>query len=71
LLFIEQVYNDLNIKSDYIRCPLCKHGRLCDKPIGEKAVAIQLNEGYREQDGDCIILKCPKCSQKFVIHFSK
>lgn len=71
MLFIEQVYEKSNIKSDYVRCPSCKRGRLCDKPIGEKATVIALKPGHSERTSSSIILKCPKCSQKFIIHLSK
>ena len=71
MLFIEQVYEKSNIKSDYVRCPSCKRGRLCDKPIGEKATVIALKSGHSERTSSRIILKCPKCSQKFIIHLSK
>ncbi len=40
MLLIEQVYGQGNIKCDYVKCPACKQGRLCDKPVGEKAMAI-------------------------------
>ena len=49
MLFIEQVYEKSNIKSDYVRCPSCKRGRLCDKPIGEKATVIALKSGHSER----------------------
>ena len=35
MIFIQQVYEDADIKSEYVRCPSCKRGRLCDKPKGD------------------------------------
>ena len=71
MLFIEQIYENANLKSDYIKCPSCKHGRLCDKPVGDRATMIALKTEGNIQTSGKIILKCPKCSQKFLIHFSK
>ena len=52
MLLIEQIYEPNNIRSDYVRCPACKRGRLCDKPVGEKAmaIAIQGDTGRRFDD---------------------
>lgn len=71
MLFIEQICEDANLKSEYLKCPSCKRGRLCDKPVGEKATVLALRTGKERQASNRIILKCPKCSQKFLIHFSK
>lgn len=71
MIFIQQVYEDNDIKSVYIKCPSCKHGRLCDKPKGETATVIALKPDHQERTGGTIILKCPKCSQKFLVYFSK
>jgi uncharacterized protein with PIN domain len=71
MIIIEQVYEDTDIKSDFVRCPSCKRGRLCDKPIGDIATMIALKTDQKERTSSRIILKCPKCSQKFLIHFSK
>ena len=71
MILIEKVYEDVDIRSEYVRCPSCKRGRLCDKPKGEVATVIALKTDYQGGTGSKIILKCPKCSQKFLIHLSK
>lgn len=71
MLLIEQVFEKNNIKSDYVKCPSCKRGRLCDKPVGEKATAIAIKSDHASRTSSRIILKCPKCSQKFIIYLSK
>ena len=71
MLLIEQIYEPNNIRSDYVRCPACKRGRLCDKPVGEKAMAIAIQGATAKTRNSRIILKCPRCSQKFVISFTK
>ena len=71
MLLIEQIYEPNNIRSDYVRCPACKRGRLCDKPVGEKAMAIAIQGDTAKTRSSRIILKCPRCSQKLVISFTK
>lgn len=71
MLLIEQIYEPENFKFDYVRCPVCKRGRLCDKPVGEKAMAIAIRGDSPQKRSSRIILKCPKCSRKFVISFTK
>ncbi|MCH5273425.1 MAG: hypothetical protein J1E35_07105 [Lachnospiraceae bacterium] len=70
MLVIEQFHENPDTQSDYVRCPACKKGRLCDKPAGDKAaVAIKVTVPVKKNSR--IILKCPKCSQKFLIYLSK
>ena len=71
MLLIEQIYEPNNLRSDYVKCPACKRGRLCDKPVGEKAMAIAIQGDTAKTRNSRIILKCPRCSQKFVISFTK
>ncbi len=47
---------------NYLICPKCKKGRLCDKPKNEKVSAI-----ITKPLTNHIIIKCPKCSETFVI----
>ena len=42
MLLIEQIYEHNDIASDYVKCLACKRGRLCDKPAGEKVIAIAI-----------------------------
>lgn len=67
MLLIEQIYEPDNLKCDYVKCPVCKRGRLCDKPVGEKVMAIAVSGETRQRTGTRIILKCPKCAQKFIV----
>ena len=71
MLIIEQIYESSDIKSDFVRCPSCKKGRLCDKPAGERATVIALKPDHVGRTSSKIILKCPKCGQKFMIHLPK
>ena len=71
MLLIEQIFEQDTIQSDFVRCPACKRGRLCDRPAGEKAMAIAIHGDASLRKSSRIILKCPKCSQKFVISFTK
>ena len=67
MLLIEQIYETNNLKIDDVRCPVCKQGRLCDKPMGDKVMVIAVSEEPGHQAGSRIILKCPKCGQRFFI----
>ena len=67
MLLIEQIYETNDLKSDYVRCPVCKQGRLCDKPVGDKVMVIAVSEEHGHQAGSRIILKCPKCGQRFFV----
>ena len=71
MLLIEQIFEQDTIQSDFVRCPACKRGRLCDRPAGEKAMAIAIHGEASFKKSNRIILKCPKCSQKFLISFTK
>lgn len=70
MLLIEQVCEKNNIKSNYVKCPICG-GRLCDKPIEEKAKAVSVDTNQLSGTSSRIILKCPKCPNKFFIQFTK
>lgn len=71
LLVIEQVHEDTDIQSDHVRCPSCKKGRLCDKPVGDKVFAIEITDTARSQNSSRIILKCPKCAHRFLIRLTR
>ena len=71
MLLIEQIYETNGLKSDYVKCPVRKQGRLCDKPMGDKVMVIAVSEGTGHQTGNRIILKCPKCGQRFIITIPK
>lgn len=51
MLLIEQIYETNGLKSDYVKCPVCKQGRLCDKPMGDKVMVIAVSEGTGHQTG--------------------
>ena len=62
MLLIEQIYEANDVESDNVKCPVCKHGRLCDKPVGDRAMAIAVSRDSEPRSGTRIILKCPKCA---------
>ena len=68
MLLIQQLYYPQRLKSEYVICPACKHGRLCDKPQGEKIAVLSLS-GNTEAPGSFhgLILECPRCAQRFII----
>lgn len=60
---------DESTKFDRVRCPLCKTGRLCDKPVEEKVIVLIESDELSNKNNNKIILKCPKCNQRIVICF--
>lgn len=69
MLLIETVYEEDNLEIDYVKCPSCKRGRLCDKAAGEKATVIAVKPKSTKHSGNWIKLKCPKCSKEAIIRF--
>lgn len=70
MLLIQQVCEKNNIESDYVKCPSCKRGRLCDKAVGVKISATAIESDHNDWTSARLILKCPKCGNKFIIHIS-
>ena len=66
MLLIQQVSEKIN-SCDYVRCPSCKSGRLCDKTLGVQIRAVPITDSSLNKDDPGIILKCPKCGKKFEI----
>lgn len=48
---------------DFVICPNCGRGRLCDKPRGSKISVLQIHGKGR----DHVIVKCYKCSSRYLI----
>ena len=46
---------------DFVYCPICKKGRLCDKP---RAAAVSFE---KIPVGAHVVLKCPKCGSHFAV----
>lgn len=71
MLIVEQINDKSAMLSNYVRCPLCKRGRLCDKPTHIKVKTI-VGRFIRDcKESVSVIVKCPSCGQKFNIHLSK
>ena len=71
MIIIIEFDENTSLKRNYVKCPSCKTGRLCDKPSNIKAKAIPTDTDVSERVDNHIILKCPKCAKKFTIHFLK
>ncbi len=71
MLQTQPLHKSDNIQYDYLKCPACKKGRLCDKPAGEKVKTRSTPDGISLDQGNWLILKCPNCSQKFAVSFTK
>lgn len=69
MLLIQQVCEKTMI-SDNVRCPVCKTGRICDKPLGSQIRAIPQGDITMNSNGSTVILKCPKCGRIFRIQLN-
>ncbi len=48
---------------DFVICPCCDRGRLCDKPKGTRVSIIQIDKNTL----DHVVVKCPKCGSRYLI----
>lgn len=71
MLLVEQISEKNTLLSNCIRCPLCKRGRLCDKPNHIRVKTIVGRFIRNSNETVSVIVKCPSCGQKFNIHLSK
>jgi DNA-directed RNA polymerase subunit RPC12/RpoP len=63
MIMISKIDNDAFVQYDYVTCPLCGKGRLCDKPRNAKVDILQIHGRGLEH----VVLKCPKCGSRFII----
>ena len=68
MIWIKQLYIDEDLHCNFVRCPGCGKGRLCDKAANEKAITLSLqSDKHISKSKASIILKCPKCSARFLV----
>ncbi len=63
MIHISKIENEQYAEYDYIRCPKCGKGRLCDKPRGAKVSLLQIDGKGLEH----VVVKCPRCSSRYLI----
>lgn len=68
LLYITQVCENNATQYDFLKCPLCKRGRLCDIPHGGMVTVRSERDTGVDGIVACIVVKCPKCSSRFTIY---
>ena len=49
-----------------IKCPQCKHGKVCDVPRGSKTRTVQSLQSVVGDEPNGIYIKCQKCSKYIV-----
>lgn len=63
MIQISKIEDDDNTRYDFVKCPKCGKGRLCDKPKGAKVSILQIDgKGL-----DHVIIKCPICGSRYLI----
>ena len=70
-MIMVRIYDDATLDTDYVRCPLCGKGRLCDKPKSHKVTIYDKCIDKNAEKEGFIVLKCPKCSVKSIIQFTR
>jgi len=63
VIMVSKILDD-DTKYDYVLCPKCGRGRLCDKPHGTKVNILQI---HKNEVSEHIVVKCPKCSSRYLI----
>ena len=58
---------DTNVPYEYVRCPTCGKGRLCDKPKDAKVSLLPAED----KGTDHVVIKCPRCSARYLITAAK
>jgi len=68
LLYIAPVRESNTMQYDILKCPVCKRGRLCD--VLHSGIVTVRSEQDTGSDGIAasVVVKCPKCSSKFIIY---
>ncbi len=61
MLAVTQVTERRSLERDSIICPVCRKGRLCDKLTSEKVKIVPVQDELPPEQGNQVILKCPKC----------
>ena len=67
MLVVERAEKRNAVEFEYLRCPVCKTGRLCDKSTGETVLTVSNDRDLHSLPR--IIVKCPKCASKISIGY--
>ena len=63
MIMISKIDDEDTAQYDFVTCPGCKKGRLCDKPRGEKVSILQI---YGDSLNH-VVVKCPKCGSRYLV----
>lgn len=63
MIKISKVEDDDCTKYDFVTCPRCGKGRLCDKPKDTRVSILQIDEKGLNH----VVVKCPKCGSRYLI----
>lgn len=70
MLLIEQVENTTYAQGCFVKCPVCKTGRLFDKAKGVEVVTIPPYSKMFQRTTAQLYIKCPKCARRVGISFT-
>lgn len=63
MILIIKVEYEPSSQYDFVTCPICKRGRICDKPKGSRVNILQTDK----KEMDHVVVKCPKCGSRYLI----
>ena len=70
MIIINQLPKEIPVECEYVKCPICKKGRLCDRAKTTNHIRVISSCTVIDPLMSGIILKCPACAQKFSINIS-
>ena len=63
MIKISKIDDEGYIRYDFVICPSCGKGRLCDKPKGARVNILHIDKTGL----DHVVVKCPKCGSRYLI----
>lgn len=63
MIKISKIDDEDYIQYDFVICPCCGKGRLCDKPKGARVNILHIDKNGL----DHVVVKCPKCGSRYLI----
>ena len=70
MLLIEQFDQHKVVLGNFVKCPVCKTGRLFDRAAGVRVVTLTSIQERTKPSDPQLYIKCPKCASRVGISFT-
>ena len=70
MLLIEQFEREVCNQGSFVKCPICKTGRLFDRAKGVQVSTVSISDPKKEKLSVQMFIKCPKCSRRVGVSFT-